>query len=57
MDRTGSGSCPVAGFGISVAGFSSYSTSVSKTDLKEMGCENLRWMNWFRIVPSGELCY
>jgi hypothetical protein len=34
---TGSGSCPVAGFGIS-------SVSVSNMDLREIVCEDGRWL-------------
>jgi hypothetical protein len=46
VDGNGSGSCPVAGFGISgVEPWGSATTVlVSKMDLNEMGCEDGRWM-------------
>jgi hypothetical protein len=46
MDGTGSGSCPVAGFGISGVEPSGSATTVlvSKMDLREICCEDVRWM-------------
>jgi hypothetical protein len=46
VDGTGSGSCPVAGFGISGVEPSGSATTVlvSKMDLREIGCEDGRWM-------------
>jgi hypothetical protein len=46
VDGTGSGSCPMAGFSISIVEPSVSATivSVSKINLMEMGCETGRWM-------------
>jgi hypothetical protein len=46
VDGTGSGSCPVAGFGISSVEPSGSATTVlvSKMDLRETGCEDGEWM-------------
>jgi hypothetical protein len=46
VDGTGSGSYPVAGFDISgvVPWGSAITVLVSKLDLKEIGCEDGRWM-------------
>jgi hypothetical protein len=46
VDGTGSGSCPVAGFGISGVESSGSATRdiVSKMDPREIGCEDGRWM-------------
>jgi hypothetical protein len=46
VDGTGSGSCPMAGFGISSVEPSGSATTVlvSKMDLSEIGCEDGRWM-------------
>jgi hypothetical protein len=46
VDGTGSGSCPVAGFVISRIEPSGSVTrdSIIKTDLREIGCEDGRWM-------------
>jgi len=45
VNGTGSGSCPMAGFGISSVEPSGSATtvSVSKMDLREIGCEDGRW--------------
>jgi hypothetical protein len=45
VDGTGSGSCPMAGFGISGVQPSGSATTVlvSKVDLRETGCEDRRW--------------
>jgi len=59
VDGTGSGSCPVAGFGISGVEPSGSATTVlvSKMDLRETGCEDGGGWNWLRIVSSGRLWY
>jgi hypothetical protein len=46
VDGTGSGSCSMTGFGISGVELSGYATRelISKTDLREMSCEDVRWM-------------
>jgi len=46
MDGIGSGSCPVAGSGISVIEPSGSATTVlvNKIDLIDVGCEDGRWM-------------
>ena len=46
MDGTGSGSCPVAGFGISGVEPSGSATRglIGKMDVREIGCEDGRWM-------------
>ena len=46
MDGTGSGSCAVAGFGISGVEPSGSATRelITKMDLREIGCEDGRWM-------------
>jgi hypothetical protein len=47
VDGTGSGSCPVAGFGISSvepSGSATRELVISKIDLREIGCEDGRWM-------------
>ena len=46
MDGTGSGSCAVAGFGISGVEPSGSATRelISEMDLREIGCEDGRWM-------------
>jgi hypothetical protein len=46
MDGTGSGSCPVAGFGISGVEPSGSATRelVRKMDLRDIGCEAGKWM-------------
>jgi hypothetical protein len=46
VNGTGSGSCPMAGFGISCVELSGSATTVlvSKMDLREIGCEDGRWM-------------
>jgi hypothetical protein len=42
VDRTGSGSCPVADFGIS--GVEPWGSATTVLDLMEIGCEDGRWM-------------
>jgi hypothetical protein len=47
VDGTGSGSCPVAGFGISGVEPSDSAIRellISKMDLREIACEDGRWM-------------
>jgi len=46
MDGTGSGSCAVAGFGISGVESSGSATGelVGTMDVREIGCEDGRWM-------------
>ena len=46
MDRTGSGSCAMAGFGTSGVEplCSAAKESVGEMDLTETGCENGRWI-------------
>jgi len=46
VDITGSGSCAVAGFGISGVEPSGSATRqlISKMDLREIGCEDGRWI-------------
>jgi hypothetical protein len=46
VDGTGSGSCPVAGSGVSGVEPSGSATRelVSEIDLRETGCEDGRWM-------------
>ena len=61
MDRTGSGSCPMAGFGtISVDPLCSVARElISEMDLMEIGCEDGRWIElaqdrvqWLALVLS-----
>jgi hypothetical protein len=46
VDGTGSGSCPVTGFSTSGVEPSGPATRelISKMDLREIGCEDGRWM-------------
>jgi hypothetical protein len=60
VDGTGSGSCPMVGFGISgvePSGSATRELVFSKMDLREMGCEDGRWMElaqdhvqWWTLV-------
>jgi hypothetical protein len=47
VDETGSGSCPMAGFGVSSvepAGSATRELVNSKMERREIGCEDGRWM-------------
>jgi len=55
MDGTGSGSCPVVGFGISSV--EPWGSATTVLDLMEIGCEDGRWMElaqdcvqWWALV-------
>jgi hypothetical protein len=55
---TGSGSCQVAGFGISgdeSSGSATRELVNGEMDLREIGCEDGSGWNWLRIVSSGRV--
>jgi hypothetical protein len=58
VDETGSGSCSVAGFGISsVEPSGSATTKLVRWILVRQVVRMGGGWNWFRIVSNGRLCY
>jgi hypothetical protein len=60
VDESGSGSCPLSGFGtdsVEPSGSATRELVNSKIDRREIGCEDGSGCNWLRIVSNGGICY